>query len=40
MEMAENTLHGKGLVFGTAEYQAELDRIVDDNGAVFDALPL
>ena len=39
MEMAENTLHGKGLVFGTAEYQAELDRIVDDNGAVFDALP-
>ena len=39
MEMAENTLHGKGLVFGTPEYQAELDRIVDDNGAVFDALP-
>lgn len=39
MEMAENTLHGKGLVYGTTEYQAELDRIVDDNGAVFDALP-
>lgn len=39
MEMAENTLHSKGLVYGTTEYQQELDRIVDDNGAVFDALP-
>ena len=39
MEMAENTLHSKGLVYGTKEYQDELDRIVDDNGAVFDALP-
>ena len=39
MSMAENFLHSKGLVYGSKEYNDELNRIVDDNGALFDSLP-
>lgn len=39
MEIAENIAHSKGLTRGTAEFDDEKVRIMEENQAVYDALP-